>query len=103
MELQLRYGTWDVVARRARCYDRRLALTMTFVVRDTKIILKGNPSLTRMEISLKMLVKTWQPDDQGSLFDFRAMGISKADRMLVAAESIEVVQPEMEQLQALMN
>ena len=75
------------------------ALTMTFIVGDTNVILKGDPSLTRMEISLKMLVKTWQSDDQGFLVDFRAMGIPKTDRMLMATKSIEEIQPEMEQLQ----
>lgn len=52
---------------------------MTFVVGDSKVILKGDPSLTRMEVSLKMLVKKWQLD-QGFLIDFRAMGISKVDK-----------------------
>ncbi|KAL0554696.1 hypothetical protein IC582_008623 [Cucumis melo] len=75
------------------------ALTMTFVVGDTKVILKGYPSLTRMEISLKVLVKTCQPDDQGFLVNFRAMGISKADRELVVTDSVEDYQPEFEQLQ----
>ncbi|KAA0062470.1 Ty3/gypsy retrotransposon protein [Cucumis melo var. makuwa] len=75
------------------------ALTMTFVVGDTKVILKGDPSLTRMEISLKVLVKTWQPYDQGFLINFRAMGISKADRELVVTDSVEDFQPEFEQLQ----
>ena len=47
---------------------------MMFVVGATKVILKGDPSLTRREVSLKML-KTWQPEDQGFLIDFKAMGI----------------------------
>ena len=72
---------------------------MTFIVGDTNVILKGDPSLTKMEISLKVLVKTWQLDDQGFLVDFRAMGIPKADWMLVATESMEEIQPEIEQLQ----
>ena len=65
------------------------ALTMTFIVGGTNVILKRDPSLTRMEISLKMLVKTWQSDDQGFLVDFRAMGIPKTDRMLMAIELLE--------------
>ena len=55
---------------------------MTFIVGDTNVILKGDPSLTRVEISLKVLVKMWQSDDQEFLVDFRAMGISKTNRML---------------------
>ncbi|KAA0062793.1 ty3-gypsy retrotransposon protein [Cucumis melo var. makuwa] len=51
------------------------ALTMTFIVGDTKVILKRDPSLTRMKISLKVLVKTWQLDEQGFLVDFRTIGI----------------------------
>ncbi|XP_016900395.2 uncharacterized protein LOC107990885 [Cucumis melo] len=54
-------------------------LAMTFAVGDVKVVLKGDPSLTRMEISLKMLMKQWQPNDRGYLVDFRSMGISKAD------------------------
>ncbi|XP_050942550.1 uncharacterized protein LOC127149991 [Cucumis melo] len=75
------------------------ALTMTFVVRDTKVILKGDPSLTRTEISLKVLVKTWQPDDQGFLVNFSAMGIPKEDRELVVTDAVEDYQPEFAQLQ----
>ncbi|KAA0032325.1 Ty3/gypsy retrotransposon protein [Cucumis melo var. makuwa] len=75
------------------------ALTMTFVVGDTKVILKGDHSLTRMEISLKVLVKTWKPDDQGFLINFRAMGISKANQELVVTDSMEDFQLKFEQLQ----
>lgn len=65
---------------------------MTFLVGDTKTILKGDLSLTRMEVSLKMLVMTWQPDDQGFLIDFRAMGIPIIDRQLVVKGSVEEFQ-----------
>ncbi|KAL0548488.1 hypothetical protein IC582_012941 [Cucumis melo] len=74
------------------------ALTMNFVVEDTKVILKGDPSLTRMEISLKVLVKTWQSDDQRFLVNFKAMGIFKMDLELVVTDSVEDYQPEFEQL-----
>ncbi|TYK29724.1 ty3-gypsy retrotransposon protein [Cucumis melo var. makuwa] len=67
-------------------------LSMTFLVGDTKTILKGDLSLTRMEVSLKMLVMTWKPDDQGFLIDFRAMGIPKIDRQLVVKGSGEEFQ-----------
>lgn len=62
---------------------------MTFVVGETKVILREDPSLTRMEVSLKMLVKTWQPKDEEFLIDFRAMSISKGDRKIVVKESME--------------
>lgn len=53
---------------------------MTFLVGDAKVILKGDPSFSQMEFSL---VKTWQPEDQGFLINFWAMGIPKADREVV--------------------
>lgn len=62
------------------------------------MILKGDPSLARKEVSLKMLVKTWQLKDQGFLINFRAMGIPKANRQQVVKESIEEFQSEFKQL-----
>ncbi|KAA0045702.1 ty3-gypsy retrotransposon protein [Cucumis melo var. makuwa] len=45
-------------------------LAMTFAVRDVKVMLRGDLSLTRMAISLKMLMKQWQPEDRGFLVNF---------------------------------
>ncbi|TYK03080.1 ty3-gypsy retrotransposon protein [Cucumis melo var. makuwa] len=72
---------------------------MTFAVGDAKVVLKGDSSLTRMEISLKMLIKQWQLDDRGYLVDFRAMGVTKADRQLTVGETVEELQPEFELLE----
>ncbi|KAL0541011.1 hypothetical protein IC582_021038 [Cucumis melo] len=72
---------------------------MTFMVGDTKVILKEDPSLTRMEVSLKMLVKQWHLEDQGFLINFRTMGISKTDRQLIIKESVEELRPKFEQLE----
>ncbi|TYK05775.1 putative retroelement pol polyprotein [Cucumis melo var. makuwa] len=69
------------------------------MVGDTKVILKEDPSLTRMEVSLKMLVKQWHLEDQGFLINFRAMGISKTDRQLIIKESVEELRPKFEQLE----
>ncbi|KAA0039533.1 peroxidase 64 [Cucumis melo var. makuwa] len=74
-------------------------LAMTFVVGDAKVVLKGDPSLTRMEISLKMLIKQWKPDDRGYLVDFRAMGVKKTDRQLTVGETVEELQLEFELLE----
>lgn len=48
-------------------------LTMTFSIGNAKVILRGDPSLSQMEVSLKMLTKTWQSKDLDFLIDFRAM------------------------------
>lgn len=72
---------------------------MTFAVGETKAILKGDPSLTRMEVSLKMLVKTWQLEDQGFLIDFRAMGIPKGNQHIMVKEFVEEFRAKFEQLQ----
>ena len=52
---------------------------LTFTVEDTKVVLKGDPLLSRMKVSLKMLVKVWQANDQGFFIDCQAMEIPKVD------------------------
>ncbi|KAL0534948.1 hypothetical protein IC582_029252 [Cucumis melo] len=52
-----------------------------------------------MEISLKMLMKQWHPEDRGFLVDFRSMGVSRADRQLTVCEAAEELRPEFEQLE----
>ena len=47
------------------------SLTMTFWTKGRRIILKGDPSLTKLECSLKTLEKTWQSGDQGFLLEFQ--------------------------------
>ena len=74
-------------------------LAMTFTVGGTKVVLKGDPSLTRMEVSLKMLMKQWQPESRGFLVDVRSMGVSRADRQLTVSEAIEELRPKFEQLE----
>ncbi|KAA0051272.1 ty3-gypsy retrotransposon protein [Cucumis melo var. makuwa] len=90
-------GSGKAVQGRGMCKGITVDLPVISIVEDflslelgniDMVILKGDPSLTRMEISLKVLVKTCQPDDQGFLVNFRAMGISKADRELVVTDSV---------------
>lgn len=38
---------------------------MTFDKGESKIAIKGDPALTKAEVSLKMLNKTWSSLDQG--------------------------------------
>lgn len=47
--------------------------TMTFMVRKSQIILKGEPTLEKTERSLKMITKTWEVEDQGFLLEFQNM------------------------------
>lgn len=37
------------------------------------IILRGDPSLTKARVSLKRLMKSWDVNDQGYLFECRAL------------------------------
>ena len=46
----------------------RKNLIITFIHDNKKIIIKGDPSLTKTQVSSKSLVKTWTNSDQG-LFD----------------------------------
>ena len=48
-------------------------LTMTFVHQGEKIVIKGDPSLTKFRVSLKNMIKTWKDSDQGFLIECRAM------------------------------
>ncbi|KAA0034007.1 Ty3/gypsy retrotransposon protein [Cucumis melo var. makuwa] len=74
-------------------------LAMTFTVGGAKVVLKGDLSLTKMEVSLKMLMKQWHPEDRGFLVDFRSMGVSRTDRQLTVSEAAEELRPEFEQLE----
>lgn len=45
------------------------ALTMSFIRGDKWIMLRGDPTLARLEVSLKRLTRAWQETDQGSLWN----------------------------------
>lgn len=46
-----------------------------------KIMLKGDPSLTKARVSLKRMVKMWETEDQGYLIKCRALegGVSMTE------------------------
>ncbi|KAL4031199.1 hypothetical protein IC575_009473 [Cucumis melo] len=46
---------------------------MTFFQEDKKIIIKGDPSLTKTRVGLKSLMKAWTDFDQGYLVECRAL------------------------------
>ncbi|KAA0061363.1 peroxidase 64 [Cucumis melo var. makuwa] len=48
-------------------------LTMTFVHEGKKIIIKGDPSITKTRVGLKTLMKAWTDSDQGYLVECRAL------------------------------
>lgn len=50
-------------------------LTMTFEKGGEKVTLKGDASLTKAEVSLKMLQKTWKDSDQGYLIELRGLNV----------------------------
>lgn len=49
------------------------SLTMTFMISDRKITLKGDASLTATEVTLKTLTHRWEEEDMGSLVEFQHM------------------------------
>ena len=55
------------------------SLTMTFLAKDKKIVLKGDPLLIKVECSLKTLEKTWEPKDQGFLLELQNYEIEWED------------------------
>ena len=46
---------------------------MTFVHQGEKVVIRGDPSLTKSRVSLKNMIKTWKDSDQGFLIEYRAM------------------------------
>ncbi|KAL0539536.1 hypothetical protein IC582_023751 [Cucumis melo] len=48
-------------------------LTMTFFHEGQKIIIKGDPSLTKTRVGLKSMMKAWTETDQGYLVECRAI------------------------------
>lgn len=55
------------------------SLTMTFAFRDNQVMLRGDPSLTKAEVSLKVMTKTWEAEDQGFLIEFQNMEIEEEE------------------------
>ena len=46
---------------------------MTFMHLGEKIVIKGDPSLTKSRVGLKNMIKTWNDSDQGFLIECQAM------------------------------
>lgn len=71
-------------------------LTMKFETNNQKVTIRGDPALTRAEISLKMMAKSWQEDDQGFLVKLRDLSLedeTEAKREEVfAREETETIQ-----------
>ncbi|TYK05651.1 Retrotransposable element Tf2 [Cucumis melo var. makuwa] len=51
------------------------SMTMVFMVGSSQVILKGDPSLTKAECSLKTISKTWEEEDRGFLIEFQKIEI----------------------------
>ena len=61
---------------------------MTFMHHDRKVIIKGDPSLTKIRVSLKTMMKTWEDSNQGFLVECRTM---EWDVSLVEGGALEEV------------
>lgn len=57
------------------------SMTMMFTKGDHKVTSKGNPSLTKAEVSLKMLTKTWEQNDQGFLIEFQNLLMEESEEL----------------------
>lgn len=53
---------------------------MHFKTGEESIVLQGNPSLDKTQVSLKSLVKTYKDGEQGILLELGSLGV---DRMQV--------------------
>lgn len=51
-------------------------LIMTFKISDPKFMIRGDPTLMKTEISLKMMTQTWTEHDQGYLYLVKLCGLS---------------------------
>ncbi|KAL4037971.1 hypothetical protein IC575_001574 [Cucumis melo] len=52
------------------------SMKMVFMAGTTQVVLKGDPSLTKIECSLKTISKTWEEEDQGFLLEFQGVEIN---------------------------
>lgn len=52
-------------------------LTMTFDREGEKVVIKGDSSLTKAEVSPKMMHRTWLESDQGFLVELRALNLEE--------------------------
>lgn len=52
-------------------------LTMALKVRTNKVTIRRDPSLTKVEVLLKMLTKLWSKRDQGFLFELQVLSMEE--------------------------
>lgn len=70
----------------------RKNLTMTFCHENNKVVIRGDPSLTKTRVSLKSMMKAWTKFDKGFLIECRALegGISLAE--LYGVDGVPTIQ-----------
>lgn len=61
------------------------SLTLTIDDGDSKVIIKGDPTLTKTEMSLKRLQKTWNKHDEGFLVEMTAITALLREPRLIEA------------------
>lgn len=64
-------------------------LTMSFAMDNREITLMGDPSLTKLEVSLKTMSKTWEAKDQGFLIEFQNLEIEGDEGIINGGDEIE--------------
>ncbi|TYK22515.1 transposon Tf2-1 polyprotein isoform X1 [Cucumis melo var. makuwa] len=68
-------------------------LTLTFYSEGKQISIKGDPSLTKLRISLKSMIKTWVEQDEGFLIECRAVQVHKENERINTATTTSEDEP----------
>lgn len=55
------------------------SLSMTLESDGQIVEIKGNPALTRAELSLKMMTQSWEEEDQGFVIEFKGLNLNQTD------------------------
>ena len=74
-------------------------LTFIFTGNGKQIHIKGDPSLTKAQISLKSMFRTWGEQDEGFLIECRALEVSNSEypeqcmteTSLIESDSVQIV------------
>lgn len=59
---------------------------MSFKVGTDTITLKGDPTLTKAEVSLKAISKSWSEQDQGYLVELQKLTVEDEEKVMIEEE-----------------
>lgn len=61
---------------------------MTFTRGETKVVLNGDATLTKAEVSMKMMISEWGMEDEGFLVEFKGMSTEREEDAQVDSEKV---------------